>query len=458
MVGKIDPWIHRMTVFEPTSSGNDSSNEPIKFTASKDERRAERQRRRLERAMLASAASALETPPVATESDLGPAGEPSFGKRERLNSKISWTMVSFILLVCLPTLVTSVYYAFIASPQYEVEAQFSVRGSNQASIATLGLGSILGNSVQSGDSYIVASYVQSLQLLRDVKSELNIDLRTFYSRPEIDWLYRIDPDMPLEKFADYWSDMTEVSFNSTTGNTTLLVYAFTAEDSKKIADAILKVSERLVNNLSESSRQQLTLVASNQVDRAEDRMRKVREQLRRLRTEEKAFDPSQIAALESGLTSNLEGQLSGLRSRLSALLKSVSKDSPSAVVLQRQIDALEQQLADQKSKLGTPDKNLNAKAPNDDSNLAEVLNKFEELTVEQGFATQAYTTALAAFETALAEAQKQERYFATFIAPTMPQIAVYPTRLLDSFIAFLVYLATWLMAQFLYRSFRDHAI
>ncbi|MDO6962696.1 hypothetical protein [Rhizobium alvei] len=450
-----------MTVFEPTSSGNDSSNEPIKFTASKDERRAERQRRRLEKAMLASAAptaSTAEPEPPLLDPELSVAGEPNFQKRERLTSKISWTSVSFILLVILPTILTGLYYTVIASPQYEVEAQFSVRGSNQSSIATLGLGAILGNSVQSGDSYIVASYVQSLQLIRDVKSELNIDLRSFYARPGIDWLYRIDPNMPLEKFADYWADMTEVSFNSTTGNTTLLVYGFTADDTKKIADAVLKVSEKLVNDLSESSRQQLTVVASKQVDRAEDRLRKVREQIRRLRTQEKAFDPAQIAALEGTLTSSLESQLSGLRSRLSALLKSVSKDSPSAVVLQRQIDALEQQLEEQKSKLGTPDPKSKATDLAGDSNLAEVLNKFEELTVEQGFATQAYTTALAAFETSLAEAQKQERYFATFVAPTKPEIALYPMRLLDSFIAFLVYVALWLVCQFLYRSFRDHAI
>ena len=90
--------------------------------------------------------------------------------------------------------------------------------------------------------------------------------------------------------------------------------------------------------------------------------------------------------------------------------------------------------------------------------MAEVLNKFEELTIEQNFATQAYTTALAAFETAIAEAQKQERYFATFVSPTRPEIALYPLRWLDSFIAFLVLLAVWMVSQFLYRSFRDHAI
>jgi capsular polysaccharide transport system permease protein len=132
--------------------------------------------------------------------------------------------------------------------------------------------------------------------------------------------------------------------------------------------------------------------------------------------------------------------------------------------MQKQIRALEQQLELQKGTIGIPaddgKKVTKGGRPVDDDerNVAEVLNKFEELTVEQGFATQAYTTALAAFETALAEAQKQERYFATFVAPTRPEIALYPKRLLDSFITVLVLLAIWMISQFLYRSFRDHAI
>jgi capsular polysaccharide transport system permease protein len=143
---------------------------------------------------------------------------------------------------------------------------------------------------------------------------------------------------------------------------------------------------------------------------------------------------------------------------LSALLKSVSPDAPQAKALQKQIDALEAQITEQKSQLGNATGNGKDLSDEEKANLAEVLNKFEELTIEQTFATQAYTTALAAFETAIVEAQRQERYFATFVAPTRPEIALYPMRYLDSFIAFLVLLAAWMVTQFLYRSFRDHAI
>ncbi len=440
-------------------------NKPIEFSALREERRAERLRQRGEKSR------APEISDNETSSDvfarksspdpyLAPEHKVAGRSRREKKSIFSWTFVSFLLIVVIPTLVTGYYYALIASPQYQVETQFSVRGSNQPSTSPLGIvGGLLGSaSVQSGDSYILTSYIESAQIIRDIRQGAGIDLRRYFTSSNIDVAYRIEPDMPPEAFVKYWQKMTDVSFNATTGSITLYVYAFSADDAKEIADAVLKVSEKLVNTLSEKSRQQATIVASKQVDRAEDKLRKVREQIRALRIEEKAFDPNQIAALENTLTSTLESQLSSLKTRLLVLLETgVSRQSPQARVIKRQIDALEQQISARKSKMGAD--TLSAEvSPNDHSNLAGVLTKFEVLNVEQGFATQAYTTALASFETALAEAQRQERYFATFIAPTKPEIALYPTRILDCAIGFVVFLGIWMMSQFFYRSFRDHSI
>ncbi|MGV3548458.1 hypothetical protein [Rhizobium sp.] len=435
---------------------------------SKDERAARRQEKlRRQDAKEKSQGTALQ--PAMAETALEPKPEKKLRRRDKGGGPsiaaprergIPWTAISFLVMVLIPAAISAFYYVVIASPQYQVETQFAVRGSGQSSMMAMGLPSMLGGSTsQTGDSYIVTSYVESLQLIRDVQKELGVDLRQYYTRDHIDWLYRIAPDMPLEKFTEYWRDMTDVSFNSTTGNTTLYVYAFSAEDSKAIADAVLKVSEKLVNELSESNRKQVMQVASKQVDRAEERLRKVQGEIRKLRVQEKITDPNTLITLQTEMTRSLQSQLSSLKTRLSALLRSVSADAPQAKALQKQIDALEGELASHEAQLGAKSgKEPKDLSPEEKANLAEVLNKFEELTIEQNFATQAYTTALAAFETAIVEAQRQERYFATFVNPTRPEIALYPLRYLDSFIAFLVLLAFWMVTQFLYRSFRDHSI
>jgi len=426
----------------------------------KEDRRANRKMRR------EAKGRAVSLPSPATARALDKEFEKPVRKREPKTKParqwtLPWTALSFIFMVLIPATLATIYYVLLASPQYQVESQFSVRSASQSSIATMGLPMIGGGGAQSQDSYIVTSYIESLQLIRDVQQQLGIDLRQFYTRDHIDWLYRIDPSMPLEKFTGYWSDMTNVSFNATTGNTTLYIYAFSAEDAKAIADAVLKVSEKLVNDLSESNRQQVMQVASKQVDRSEERLRKVQGEVRKLRETEKVLSPDSVGQQLNQQIMAVQSQLGSTKARFNALLKEVDKDAPQARSMKRTIDSLQAQLVELQSQLdATASKTTDPAIASDPTkqNVAEVLNKFEELTVEQGFATQAYTTALAAFETAIAEAQKQERYFATFVSPTRPEIALYPLRWLDSFIAFLVLLAVWLVSQFLYRSFRDHAI
>jgi capsular polysaccharide transport system permease protein len=456
-----------MAILE-SDTNEGSAKEPIKFPGTKEERREARARRRLERKSMEPAEDQVSPVPFVEPDELPQyeplqpvADEPRKEKRSlvRRHLQISWTYLSFLLMVAIPGSAAGLYYFLIASPQYVIETQFSVRGSSQASMSSFGLSGLFGSSTQSSDSYIVASYITSVQLIRDIKEQLGIDLRQYYAKNNIDFWYRIDPNMPLEQFTDYWNDMVEVSFNSTTGNTTLYIYGFSADDSKAIADAVLKVSETLVNDLSEKNRQQMTLVASKQVDRSEERLRKVRQETEKLRSQQKIVDPTILVKSNAALTDKLEADLQDLRTRYSTLLQSVDKDSPQARMMRKQIKSSEEMLVKQKGNISAPanaGKNDTQKGRN--ASIAEIANKFEQLEVEDKFATQAYTTSLAAFETALAEAQKQERYFATFVAPMRPEIALYPKRLLDTFIAFLVLCAVWMISQFLYRSFRDHAI
>jgi capsular polysaccharide transport system permease protein len=457
-----------MTVLESVGLGEGGAKEPIKFPGTKEERREERLRRRGERSRRTPETESAESPtpldydyvlPPEPQETAEPAARP---RAQRSRLQVSWIFLSFLIMVAVPGAIGGFYFAFIASPQYVVETQFSVRGSNQSSMASFGLSGLFGSSVQSGDSYIVSSYIQSVQLIRDVKEQLGIDLRQYFSKNDVDFYYRIDPNMPLEKFSDYWSKMTEVSFNSTTGNTTLFIYGFSADDSKAIADAVLKVSERLVNDLSEKNRQQMTVMATSQVGRSEQRLRAVRDQIRKLRSEVQVIDPTELVKGDAAQAQRIENELLQFKNRQAVLVAGgVGSESPTARLLQKQIKVSQDQLNVIKNKIGDLTPGVATKTSRkvgDDTNVASIVDKFEGLTIEQEFATKAYTTSLAALEASLSEAQKQERYFATFVAPARPDIALYPQRLLDTFILVLVLGAFWLISQFLYRSFRDHAI
>lgn len=386
---------------------------------------------------------------------------PEMPKRKR---KLPWLQISFGLVVIVPTILTALYFAFIASPQYVVETQFSVRGSNQSSLSALGLGALVGSSSQSGDSYIVSDYIHSSQILPDIREQTGLDIRAVYSQPTIDFVYRENPARALDEFRDYWRKMVNVSYNSTSGNVTMRVFAFSPADATRVSEAILSVSEHLVNALSEKSRQQVIEVANQQVARSEERLRNVRKQMTALRTAEQAVDPTAVATMEASIISSLEQELATLRTRYKALVDSISKDAPSARVIERQISALEAQLVEQKTRLtgdfDAPTDNKTTRNGLDTSRggLPEVIDRFTELGVEQEFAVKAYTASLGALEVAMQEAQKQERYFAVYVPPRAPEVALYPYSVLNTGVVFLSLACTWLIGYFVLRSIKDHAI
>lgn len=384
---------------------------------------------------------------------------PEIPKQKR---KLPWPVISFGFAVIIPTILTALYFAFIASPQYVIETQFSVRGSSQASLNALGLGALMGSSVQSGDSYIVADYIHSAQILADIREQTGVDIREIYSRPTIDFVYRENSARPIDEFRDYWRDMVNVSYNSTTSNVTMRVFAFSAADAQQVSEAVLKVSENLVNKLSDKSRRQVLEMANQQVARSEERLRNIRQQMTQLRMTEQAVDPTAVATMEATIISSLEQELATLRTRYKALVDAVSKEAPSARVMERQITALEEQLVEQKKRLTgnfeVSTDNKTARNGVDTSALPEMIDRFTELGVEQEFAVKAYTASLAALETAMQESQKQERYFAVYVPPREPEIALYPFSVLNTGIVLLGSLCLWVIGYFVIRSVKDHAI
>lgn len=385
---------------------------------------------------------------------------PEMPKRKRT---LPWPRITFGLAVVLPTIVTALYFAFIASPQYLVETQFSVRGAGQMSMNALGLGALMGSSAETGDSYIVTDYIQSAQILPDIREQTGVDIRTIYSRPNIDFLYRENGERPLDEFRDYWRDMVNVSYNSTTGNVTMRVFAFSPADAKQVSQSILTASEHLVNTLADKSRRQVVEMANQQVARSEERLRNIRKQMTELRMNEQAVDPSAVATMEASIISSLEQELANLRTRYKALVDSISTEAPSARVIERQISALEAQLVEQKKRLtgdfDAPTDLKTARNGTDTSSaLPEMIDRFTELQVEQEFAVKAYTASLAALEAAMQEAQKQERYFALYVPPREPEIALYPFSILNTGLVFLASISLWLIGYFVFRSVKDHAI
>ena len=365
-------------------------------------------------------------------------------------------IISFFLLVALPTVLAGLYYAFIAADQYMVETRFAVRtattGSSSSLLSTLGLG--LGG-VSAGDTYMVLEYVQSREILKNINGKL--DLKKRFTRPRWDYYAALPKDATFEDFVKYWRSMVEVALDHTSQILSIRVFAFTPEDARDISAAILKESEHMINELSARAREDAVAYAEDEVRKAEERLRAIRARFRKFRSDTQQIDPAKQAQVQVAIIGKLQEQLSHLRAKLGEARSYLSENAPTIVYLKNRIKALAQQVSVEKQKLG------NARPPalprdgarKNEESLSATLSEYEALVVEREFAEKFYLSTLNGLEAARLLANRQQRYLATFVRPYLPDEALYPKRIRNVIFIFLSLTLVWGLGMLMVQSVRD---
>jgi capsular polysaccharide transport system permease protein len=394
-----------------------------------------------------------ERAPVAAPVAANDPGKP--GRRPQQRRR-DWLKLSALACVALPTLLAAIYYALIAAPQYAVEMRFAVRGG--AHVASPAAGSELISSLAGlgsasstlSDAFIVMDFVKSRELIE--KMQPAVDVRRVYAHPAADFLVRLDPAAQIEDLVDYWRWMLEVNLDTVSQIITVKVRAFTREDAMRVGESVLGSSEDLINSLSERARLDALKFAEQEVKRTEDRLRVNRTLVRQFRDQQQEIDPLKKADSQLSLLSRVESDLSTARARMATLRRYMQEDAPSVAFLSSQIKALERQVEQERGKLGK-----GADVPAGVVTLSSQVAAYEELLVEREFAEKAYVSALAALEKARIEAAQQQRYLATFVRPSLPQDALYPRRVLNTFTVLGLSVLLWALGVLIVYAIRDHA-
>ena len=187
-----------------------------------------------------------------------------------------------LIFVFLPTLIVALYLVLIATPQYISEAHFIVRGHSSQSNG-ISLSSILqssGGGATSENTYVVQDYMQSRDAAeRLIKENHLLDV---YSRPEADFVARYPFFMMprnFEFFYTYYQRHVLVEQDSETNISILTVRTFRAEDSQKIARALLDAGENLVNQINQRQRENLIRATAREVTEAEDKLRQISQKI-----------------------------------------------------------------------------------------------------------------------------------------------------------------------------------
>jgi capsular polysaccharide transport system permease protein len=290
----------------------------------------------------------------------------------------------FVLMVAVPDLTAIVYFGLIASDQYVSEAKFTV--SSGVIPKMDGMGSVTGvpPMLIIQDMQVVTHYIQSRAMVGQL--ERTVGLRDAYSSNSIDWWSRFRKDKTIEKFTDYWAKMCSATISLPSGIVTLTVRAFSAEDSKRIADEVVKLSENLINDLNERMRHDTVLASERDMQQAAQQLGSARMQMEFERNAQGLIDVGQTSNVITDLVSQLEADLLKAKQEYQTQISYVSDDAPQIRVLKSRISAMQSQLEQTKARLTQSGRSVAAA----DKALSGKMPKFAEPDLEERIAEKRY--------------------------------------------------------------------
>jgi capsular polysaccharide transport system permease protein len=237
-----------------------------------------------------------------------------------------------------------------------------------------------------------------------------------YSDPAVDWFSRLPADAPAEDRFEHFLDHVDVEHDDQSGTLTVRVRAISSEKAYELGQAILAASERMVNELSERARSDRIALARQELERAERRLTKARQDLRELQAQRGELDPTRSAAGLLEVRSRLEAELAIARAELSTLSGDLQPDAPAVVQQRRRVAALQRQIEEQTRRL----------SGSEAEDIADAIASFEPVVIEKEFAQRAYESALTSLELARVDATRQHRYLVRVAGPSRPDDATYP--------------------------------
>ena len=352
----------------------------------------------------------------------------------------------FYLTVAIPTTVAVVYFGLIASDVYISESRFVVKNPQRQTQGTIGaLLQSTGFTRSQDDTYSVHDYVLSRDALTELDDQLHI--RKALSAPSVDFFNRfgaLDPDDSFEAFFKHYRKYVQVEYDTVSSITTLYVRAYSAKEAHDFNDLLLRMSERLVNNLNTRARQDLIQVAEREVAKAEERAKDAAAALGAFRNRQEVFDPDRQSALQLQGAAKVREELISTEAQI-AQLRKLSPDNPQIPSLVNRADSLR--------------KAMNAEGAKVTGAAGSFSNKaaaYDRVLLEKTFADRQLASALAALDTARNEAQRKQLYLERLVQPNTPDKAMEPKRGRSVLMVFVLGLILWGVLSLIVASVKEH--
>ena len=356
-------------------------------------------------------------------------------------------ILSFLILVIAPIAVSAWYLYTRASDQFASTVAFTVRTEDSVSPVDFlgGLASMSGTAASDPD--ILYEFVQSQELVQ--KLDETLDLKSLFQAPQDDIVFSFDDTGTIEDLVRYWNRMVRTNYDSGTGLIEIRVLAFDPEDAWRVTTEIFKASSDLINDMTDIARDDATRFAEGELEAAVLRLKDARSDLSKYRSKTQIADPTADIAAQMGLIENLKSQLAQAIVDYDVLTQTTVAGDSRLERLGLRIDVIEGRIEDERKKFSS------GGSISGNNDYATILAEFERLAVENRFAEENYTAALAGYYSAKADANRQSRYLAAHLQPTKAERAEYPQRIKITLLVAAFSLLTWSIFALVYYSIRD---
>ncbi|MGQ2917241.1 MULTISPECIES: hypothetical protein [Rhizobium] len=384
--------------------------------------------------------------------DVPPAGvtdDEEFGGGSQFFNK----KTSFLIFVILPSLLAGIYYLFFASGQYISESRMVVRTigvSEQFDTSEKRDGrSIIGGDSLTQDSYIVANYLQSPQLVRILNER--IKLHDLFSKADIDWFSRLPRDAKFENLHKYWTNQVDTYVDGPSGIIILTIRAFSPSDAVTISRAAMQAANEMIDTISEKAKHDLIKRGQSDMDIALIEYRKALDGLREYQNKTGILDPLASAKMSNTIIAKLTEQKLALTVNLNSLTAAGADNSVRGRELKRTIEAIDDQIRLRQDSVA-------GATPASGVQLSSSMTEFSRLETQRIVTQALYESTVRNLDTAKSMALKRTTFISVFSDAHIPEESRYPERFSQWLIIFGGLLTLWMTATLIWMSVEDHRV
>ncbi|MCH1930206.1 lipopolysaccharide biosynthesis protein [Shewanella sp. A25] len=357
---------------------------------------------------------------------------------------ITWAKLGSFVLVLLASLMLIGYYTLVASPRFASQSQFVVKHANDNDIPIAGLAAIGASSASTRDALIIQEYIQSMEMAEALDEA--VGLKAHYADLSWDPISRLKQDSTREEYLEYFQSHISVNYDEMSEILLVEVQAFSPEFALTLAQTLLTISEQFINQLGVNMANSQLQYAEAQVSRTHNALKQQQIQMLEFQNTHKLVSPDTQSGALLNAVHQLEAELISQETELKSLQAYMRPDTAQVKALEFRINALKQQLIQEKAKLTSGDK----------ESLNQLGADFKEIELNTKLSADLYASALTSLELARAEAVKKLKYLLIVEQPRLAEEDSYPKRLHNITTWFVVLLLIYFLGRLTLAVIREH--